>query len=107
MQFDRRQFFAGYREHFGRLNQEQVDGLGFLLGSFEDDPKWKDVRHVAYALATVKHETADTYHPIKEYRARAGSKGRANQDRYWLSGYYGRGYVQLTWKKKLREVWIS
>lgn len=99
MRFDRRKFFAGVREHFGPLNQEQVDGLSFLVGSFEDDPQWKDVRHTAYALATVKHETANKYQPIREYRSKPGSKGRANQDRYWLTGYYGRGYVQLTWKR--------
>ena len=44
------------------------------------------------------HETAWTFQPINEYRAKPGTRGRANQDRYWLTGYYGRGYVQLTWK---------
>ena len=39
-------------------------------------------------MATIQHETAATYKPIAEY-------GGARQ-RY--APYYGRGYVQLTWK---------
>lgn len=107
MRFERKKFFDSVKKDFGRLSQAQVDGLEFLVTSFENDPKWKDVRHIAYALATVKHETADTYKPIKEYRSRVGSKGRANQDRYWLSGYYGRGYVQLTWKQNYEKFGLA
>lgn len=81
------------------LSQEVVDAVSFLLESFESDPLWSDRRYVAYALATIAHETAWTFRPIQEYRARAGTAARRNQDRYWLSGYYGRGYVQLTWKR--------
>lgn len=107
MKFNRKTFFAGYRKRFGALKQDQVDGLEFLLTAFETDATWKDVRHIAYALATIKHETANTFKPIKEYRARVGSKGRANQDRYWLSGYYGRGYVQITWKRNYEKFGIA
>lgn len=106
MKFDRKTFFTEYRKAFGPLKQEQVEALEFLLDSFEGSA-WKDVRHIAYALSTVKHETADTYKPIKEYRSRVGSKGRANQDRYWLSGYYGRGFVQLTWKRNYQLFGIA
>ncbi len=97
MRFDRRKFFDGLRGGLLRqLNQRQVDGLEFLLGEFEKTG-W-DIRWIAYAFATVGHETAWTFQPINEYRAKPGTAGRANQDRYWLTGYYGRGYVQLTWK---------
>lgn len=82
-----------------QLNQRQVDGLEFLLGEIERTG-WaeRSLPEVAYALATIGHETAWTFQPINEYRAKPGTRGRANQDRYWLSGYYGRGYVQLTWR---------
>ncbi len=58
---------------------------------------------MAYLLATIKHECADKWQPIKEYRNRPGSKGRANQDRYWLTGYMGRGFCQLTWLDNYRK----
>lgn len=43
---------------------------------------------LAYILATVQHETAGTFMPIDEY---GGPKTR-------YAPYWGRGYVQLTWK---------
>ena len=55
---------------------------------------------LAYVLATVQHETAGTYLPIRERRASKDKQFKVYrlQSRYWLSGYYGRGYVQLTHK---------
>jgi len=47
-----------------------------------------DRNQLCYIMATIQHETAATYKPIAEY-------GGARQ-RY--AHYYGRGYVQLTWK---------
>lgn len=47
-----------------------------------------DKRQISYVLATTYHETAHTYRPIDEY---GGSKTR-------YAPYWGRGYVQLTWK---------
>lgn len=107
MRFNRKTFFDGVRELFGSLNQSQVDGLEFLLGKFETDPAWRNLQQVAYVLATVDHESAHTFQPIKEFRARAGTPGRANQDRYWLSGFYGRGYVQVTWRKNYEKFGIA
>ncbi|MGK7946224.1 MAG: glycoside hydrolase family 19 protein [Microcystaceae cyanobacterium] len=47
-----------------------------------------DRNQICYIMATIQHETADTFRPIAEY----GGPSR----RY--APYYGRGYVQLTWK---------
>ncbi len=55
---------------------------------------------IAYVLATVKHETNGTFKPVKEA--------------YWLSEdwrkknlryypYYGRGFVQITWKENYEK----
>lgn len=111
MQFDRKKFFDGVRRFLEskdlELTQDRVEALEFLITSFENQPVWKNIAHISYALATLAHETAWTFKPIKEYRARVGSKGRANQDRYWLSGYYGRGYVQLTWKKNYEKFGLA
>ena len=46
----------------------------------------------AYVLATIKHETADTFAPVTE----RGSQKYLRSKRYYP--YIGRGYVQLTWK---------
>lgn len=53
---------------------------------------------VAYILATVKHETAHTYLPIAEYGFGKG-KSYGEKDPLTDQIYYGRGYIQLTWKE--------
>ncbi len=48
---------------------------------------------LAYALATIEHETAETFEPIDEF------KGRRSARRLGYEGgtnYFGRGFIQLT-----------
>lgn len=93
MTINRKTFFAGIRTGgpFNSLTQKQVDGIGAILDEWErrklDDPRW-----LAYMLATTKWETASTMQPIKEYGGFAYLKSK----RYYP--WYGRGFVQLTWK---------
>jgi hypothetical protein len=42
-----------------------------------------------------------------ERRERSDSPRRANQDRYWKTGYQGRGYVQITWKANYEKFGIA
>lgn len=105
MRFNRQTFFTRYRQEFGKLQQKQVDGLNFLLDKIEADTF--TLEQAAYVLATVAHETDHTFQPIKEKRARVGTKVRALQDKYWDSGFYGRGYVQLTWKANYEKYGIA
>lgn len=65
--------------------------------------------HLAYVLATAYHETAFTMKPVRETKAstdakvkeiltkswKAGKLPWVKSD-YWSSGFFGRGYVQLT-----------
>lgn len=61
---------------------------------------------LAYALATIKHETAGTYRPVNEGfyvdekgNLAPGTTGRAEALKRGYDGgedYYGRGYIQLT-----------
>lgn len=101
MKFNRTSFFSCFRayhkaERNKNLSQGQVDGLTFLLDAIEQDPAWKLVTQVSYFLATCAHETAWTFKPIKELR---GKTLTAAQKRYWPSGYFGRGYIQITWER--------
>lgn len=108
MTIQRIPFFAGYRQAFGKsaaplhLKQSQVDGLEALLTFIENDAAMSDVRHVAYLLATVKHECADRWEPIEEFGRGKGRKYgkptliKVNGKNEYRT-YYGRGYVQTTW----------
>jgi putative chitinase len=76
MKFNRKTFFDSFKKEFGPLEQKQVAGLEFLLTAMEADEHVSDVRHFAYMLATTKHETADTFHPIHEFGSRKYFTGR-------------------------------
>ncbi len=55
---------------------------------------------IQYVLATVQHETNDTFKPVKE--AYWLSEGwRKKNLRYYP--YYGRGFVQLTWESNYKK----
>jgi len=111
MKLNRKKFFDNYRANFGRLNQEQVNGLEFLLGKLEQGV-FKLPTQMAYMLATVKHETADTFHPvvegywIKKNRLVTLFNYYKNHNRSAIATifpngveqptYEGRGYVQCT-----------
>lgn len=106
MKFDRKTFFDSFRPFYknkrGVLDASTVQAVEFLLDAFENQNIITSIPQIAYCWGTIAHETDWKFKPIREYRAKVGSKGRANQDRYWLTGYYGRGYVQITWKRNYK-----
>ena len=80
------------------LKPDQVNGLEAVLGAAKA-AGWP-LAFTAYALATAGHETNYTMQPVREA--------------YWLSEgwrrrnlryhpFYGRGYVQLTWKENYEK----
>lgn len=97
---DRTVFFDMVRQSLfhGSLTQPQVDGLNCLLDYAEARTPALDPRHTAYILATAYHETAMTMQPIAEYGQGAG-KSYGEVDPETGQCYYGRGFVQLTWKE--------
>jgi putative chitinase len=101
MPYDRKRFFDAVRHTLfdGRLGQLQVAGMEAILDAAPAD---LHVKHLAYVLATAKHETAHTMQPIEEFGRGAGRPyGRADP----VTGrtYYGRGFVQLTWKANYQK----
>ena len=95
---DRKSFFDAVRKALGALTQPQVDGFTAILDEFERRRHQVSIPDLAYMLATVQHETASTMRPIEEY---GKGKGRPYGVADQVTGvaYYGRGYVQLTWKE--------
>lgn len=98
MKFDRKLFFDSVRPTLfgGKLSQQQVDGMNDILTEWETDHSEWDLRWLAYALATTKHETASTMWPIEEYGKGKGQPYGVPDPKTGFA-YYGRGFVQLTW----------
>jgi putative chitinase len=96
MSMDAKAFFDQWRAAFGKLSPAEVDGINALLAEMEARG-WTDPRWWAYVLATAHHETAGTMQPLREY---ARGKGRfyGVADPETGETYYGRGFVQLTWR---------
>lgn len=83
------------------LTAEQQTAVRLITQNYERE-QMTDYRHLVYMLATCYHESR--FRPIREIKAKEDSAVWLMQQKYWSTGYYGRGYVQLTWRKNY-EVW--
>lgn len=92
---DRRVYFDRVRDTLfaGAMSQQQVDGQDAILNEWTK----QDLRWLAYMLATVYHETAKKMWPIEEYGKGSG-KPYGVKDKETGQAYYGRGFIQLTWR---------
>ena len=101
---NRRSFYDEVRDSLfgGRLSPGQVQGMEALIDTFEQHAGF-DRRWFAYIMATTFHETARTMQPIEEY---GKGKGRPYgvPDPQVGKAYYGRGFVQLTWKANYEKM---
>ena len=88
---DRKSFFDAVRQPLfnGSLTQRQVDGMEAIFVEWEAR-QLTDLGHLAYMLTTAHHETDAAMYPVEEYGL---GRGKA------YAPYYGRGLVQLTWKR--------
>lgn len=73
----------------------------YLLLKEADENGITDKNQMAYVLATCWHECR--FRSIKEIRAKPGTRIWKMQNAYWSTGYYGRGFSQLTWLKNYRK----
>ena len=88
---NRKIFFDAVRTPLfnGSLSQRQVDGMDAIFTEW-DARQLTDLGHLAYMLTTSYHETDAAMYPVEEYGL---GRGKA------YAPYYGRGLVQLTWKR--------
>lgn len=95
---DRTSFFKALKPSlFSKLSGLQVQGMEAVLDEWESQG-YKDIRWLAYVYATIYHETAQTMRPIKE---KGGEKYLKSKPYY---PYYGRDFVQTTWKHNYETV---
>jgi len=121
--YDRKKLFDIIRSKLavgGRLGQGQVDGIELLIT--EGERRNFNTEWISYVLATAWHETGATMEPVRETFAdtdaqaiarlnSAWSKGQLTwvKTPYWKTGFFGRGFVQLTHEynyKKMGE-WLK
>jgi len=90
---DRKTFFDHIREHLfgGFMSGSQVSGVSNILDEWERRGL-NDMRHLAYMLATVFHETGKAMQPIRE----GGGDSYLKSKPYFP--WYGRGLIQCTWE---------
>jgi predicted chitinase len=118
MLYDRTKFFTVVRNTLPSsksFNQSQVDGFNLLLA--EGEKRDISTEWIAYVLATVWHETGTMMQPVRETFASSDAQAIANLNRaypnstnkYWTNGFFGRGYVQLTWSYNYKTMgqWLG
>lgn len=95
---DNDKFIFLYQGANGNLNDSQKEGMYFLLNALQTDEHLNDIRWISYMLATTRHECGGKWQPIEEYDKGEGKKYGIPDAETHLA-YYGRGFVQLTWKE--------
>jgi putative chitinase len=111
--FDRKVYFDSVRAELfhGAMSQRQVEGQEAILGEWElqgqaPGPPMTDLRFLAYMLATTYHETSQEMWPIEEYGKGAGQE-YGEIDPETGQAYYGRGFVQLTWRENYKKATVE
>lgn len=95
-------FYKTYREKFGKLKQEQVNGLNFLLDKLDNSQVLFYANQYAGILANIAHETAWTFQPIRErgaynyFKYLIGRLGNRNLREAY--DYRGGGFIMTTGK---------
>lgn len=99
--------FSNFKILFNKktIDQKFVNSINGLFQVFNEynNEGGTNLLNIAYCLASVHHETNQTFLPLREYGKGKGKPYGSNIDidgsRYHGLDhiYYGRGYIQLTW----------
>ena len=101
---NRSKFFSSLQSALGSLSNDNKEGFGLILD--EADKRLTPKRELAYMFATAWWETGRTMQPVREafYINSNFDKAEAwRKKNLHYYPYYGRGYVQLTWKANYRK----
>lgn len=92
-------FFASVRTSVfgGKLLQHQVEGIEKVL-AYGSKYSFSNL-HLAYILATIKHETAGWMQPIREGAWRRGSAYTDLQARNAVAQLYAKGIIRVNYAK--------
>lgn len=113
---DRAYFFTKFRDKFHRIKEEQsylIQRYETIFDYWDSKAHLKDLRWLAYILATTYHETGRRIQAVREcfgktdaasiacvtnlYRRGRIKRNYAKVDPVTGRSYFGRGHVQLTW----------
>lgn len=94
-------YLNSFTKSFGRPNQAQSESIAQIITSFMEYGD-RDFRKLTYIIATAWHESK--LQLIKEKRANVGSDLYNKQEAYWNTGYFGRGFVQLTHRENYEKL---
>lgn len=105
MKFDKAKFWPAYKTQFGRTpHTAEKTGTEQILGFLEADPQIVRLEWAAYILGTIRNEVGSNMMPVKEIKAKPTSQVWIEwQSKYWGTGFYGRGYAQLTLEGNYRQ----
>lgn len=97
----------------GKIGTLQLQGMEAILKAWNERASREplDTRWLAYILATAYHETGATMQPVRESFAKTDAMARINlhkrpyarEDKQTGEAYYGRGFVQLTWRTNYQD----
>ena len=85
----------------GNLNPVQEDSVKKIVNYYYA-AGYNDLAKLCYILATAWHECSLV--SKKEIRCQSFQPCYWAQENYWYTGYYGRGFVQLTWESNYQQM---
>lgn len=89
----------GLGKNLTKVQKDSIVAICASWGKYGDG----DARKLIYILALAWHESR--LQPIKEIKAKPGTYvWDTYQVKYWNTGFYGRGFVQLTWEANYQKM---
>lgn len=92
------------------INTTTEQGLINIINNINNDSTVvNNIPYISYILATIFWETDQKMYPSRELRQVKTDTPRRRevkrlQDRYWDTGYYGRGYCHITWLSNYQKL---